>query len=48
MNKKNITIFIFILVITGITLWVRRDKLPKDPIARYVVEKNNGKISYIL
>lgn len=47
MNKKTISIFIFVLVITGIILGVRRDKLPKDPIARYVVEKNNGKISYI-
>lgn len=47
MKKFTLSVIISILAVAGIILWTRSDKLPKDPIARYVVEINNGKISYM-
>ena len=47
MKKKLLAVFIIYIVLAGIILWLGSDRLPKDPVARYMVQKNAGKISFL-
>ncbi len=42
-----LTILSVITVLIGIIIWLKREKSPKDPVARYMVQKNAGKIRFM-
>ena len=46
MKKRLLTALIIFIAVVGMFFWVRRDMLPKDPIARYMVQENAGKIRF--
>ena len=47
MKKKLLFVFTIYIIVAGIILWAGRDKLPKDPVARYMVQENAGKIRFM-
>ena len=47
MKKKILVISVALTASLGIFLWMTRDKLPRDPIARYMVQENSNKIVYM-
>ncbi len=46
MKRKLIFVFAIYIILAGIILWLGSDRLPKDPVARYMVQENAGKIHF--
>lgn len=46
MKRKLLATFIIYIILAGIILWLGSDRLPKDPVARYMVQQNAGKIQF--
>ena len=47
MKKKLLAVLIIYIVLAGIILWLGSDRLPRDPVARYMVQENAGKIRFL-
>lgn len=46
MKRKLIFVLAVYIILAGIILWLGSDRLPKDPVARYMVQENAGKIHF--
>ncbi len=46
-EKTALTVLSVITILIGIIIWLKREKPPKDPVARYMVQKNAGKIRFM-
>ncbi|MDE6910798.1 MAG: hypothetical protein K2P44_10060 [Lachnospiraceae bacterium] len=46
-EKTALTVLSVITILMGIIIWLKREKPPKDPVARYMVQKNAGKIRFM-
>ncbi len=46
MKRKLLATFIIYIILAGIIIWLGSDRLPKDPVARYMVQQNAGKIQF--
>lgn len=47
MKRKLIFVLAVYIILAGIILWLGSDRLPKDPVARYMVQENAGKIRFM-
>lgn len=47
MKRKLIFVLAVYIILAGIILWLGSDRLPKDPVARYMVQQNAGKIHFM-
>ena len=46
-EKTALVILSVITAMIGLIIWLKREKPPKDPVARYMVKKNAGKIRFM-
>lgn len=47
MKRKLIFVFAIYIILVGIIIWPGSDRLPKNPVARYMVQQNAGKIHFM-